>query len=59
MDDFSKGASLHNQDFVGDAEIMLHEVITSKNQTLKTPLVKNGSEKGNGTLVIIADEKSG
>ncbi len=31
MDDFTKNASLAVQDFVGEHEFFLHEVITSKN----------------------------
>ena len=35
VDDFSKTAPLTKHDFIGEIEFMLHEVVTTPNQTLK------------------------
>jgi hypothetical protein len=59
IDDFEKNAPLTKQDFVGDLEFMLHEVVTQKDQLLKKPLQnnKNPSSKQNGLILITGEEK--
>ena len=32
IDDFSKTAALDHQDYVGELEFMLHEIVTQRNQ---------------------------
>ena len=37
IDDFSDNAPLANHDYIGEVEFLLHEVVTSRDQTLKRP----------------------
>ncbi len=57
MDDFTDPNNLEAHDFIGEYEFLLHEVVTSKNQQLKKPLV-NAKQKGrnNGSIILTAEE---
>ena len=60
IDDFSPNAPLASHDYVGELEFMLHEVVTSNNQTLKRALKNNlKPNRHNGFILITGDERSG
>ena len=60
VDDFDPKASLDKHDFIGSVQFMLHEVVTSKNQRLRTA-IENEKERHrkNGFLTITGEEVSG
>lgn len=60
IDDFTKNASLHNQEFAGELQFMLHEIVTARNQTLKKPLVnEQNPHRNNGQIIVTAEERKG
>lgn len=44
IDDFSANATLAAQDYIGELEFMLHEVVTAKDQTLSRPLINTSKQ---------------
>ena len=54
VDDFDQAGPVEGHNFIGELEFMLHEAVTSKNQTFRRGLVNK--EKPAGTIVIMADE---
>lgn len=55
--DFSKSAPLSKHDFIGEIDFMLHEVVTTSNQTLKRQIENTQfKDRNNGTIIITADE---
>lgn len=60
VDDFTPNAPLNKHDYIGECEFMLHEVVTSRDQTFKKPFSNSKNpHRNNGTLKITADERSG
>jgi len=41
MDDSNPNANMDTAEYVGELEFMIHEVVTSKNQTYIAPLTNN------------------
>ena len=53
VDNFEENVPLSAHDFIGTVELLLHEVVGAKNQTLSRPIVNEKRRaKSNGELTI-------
>lgn len=57
IDDFSENAPLNRQEYIGELEFMLHEIVTQKDQTLKRALNNAGKPNGNNGEIYITGEE--
>mmetsp|Transcript_3469 Transcript_3469/g.2470 ORF Transcript_3469/g.2470 Transcript_3469/m.2470 type:complete len:91 (-) Transcript_3469:2056-2328(-) len=58
MDDSNPNVALSTAEYIGELEFMLHEVVTSKQQTLISPLTNSRNQRQhNGTIIIEGEEK--